>query len=69
MVSRSSMCMSACPSVCHTSIHPSVYLFPGDNLSECQWIFTKLGMCIDIVKILFGMLMGEFHQFLTVICL
>ena len=32
-------------------------LFPYDNLSnlsKCQWIFTKLGMCIDIVEIWLG---------------
>ena len=32
--------------------HPSICIsFPDDNLSKHQWIFTKLGMCIDI----FGM--------------
>ena len=29
----------------------SVFSFPDDNLSDCQWIFTKLGMRIDIVEI------------------
>ena len=24
-----------------------IFLFPDDNLSKHQWIFTKLGMCID----------------------
>ena len=33
----------------------SVLLFPDNNSSECQWIFTKLGVCIDIVDIWFGM--------------
>ena len=29
-------------------------------------IFAKLGMCIDIVEIWFGIaIMGRFHQFLT----
>ena len=33
-----------------TFVRPSVrFLFPDDNLSKHQWIFTKLGMCIDIV--------------------
>ena len=27
------------------------FLFPDDNLSEYQWIFTNLGKCIDIVEI------------------
>ena len=53
-------------SICHTSIRLSVFSFPDDNLSKCQWIFIKLGMCIDIVKIfLGGLLMGKFCQFLT----
>ena len=25
--------------------------FPDDNFNKYQWIFTKLGACIDIVKI------------------
>ena len=28
-------------------------LFPDDNLSGFQWIFTKISMCIDIVAIRF----------------
>ena len=28
-----------------------VVSFPDDNLSKHQWIFAKLGICIDIVKI------------------
>ena len=36
------------------SVHPSVSIsFPDDNLSKHHWIFTKLGMCIDIVEIWF----------------
>ena len=31
----------------------SIFLFLDDNFSKCQWIFTKLGMCIDIVEIWF----------------
>ena len=26
-------------------------LFLDDNLSKCQWIFTKLGMCVNIMEI------------------
>ena len=50
---------------CWTSIHlsvvsPSVCLsFPDDNLSKHQWILTKLGMCIDIVEIWFGIANGQ----------
>ena len=31
-------------------------------MSKRQWIFTKLGMCIDIMEIGFGLLMGKFRQ-------
>ena len=31
-----------------------IFSFPGDNLSKCQGILTKLGTCIDIKEIWFG---------------
>ena len=33
-----------------------VFSFLDDNISTCicQWIFTKLGVCIDIVETWFG---------------
>ena len=31
-----------------------IFSYPDDNLSKHQWIFTKLGLCIDIVEIWFG---------------
>ena len=34
-------------------------LFPDDNLSKHQWIFTKFGMCIDVVEIWFGTTNGQ----------
>ena len=41
-------------------VHPSIRIsFPDDNLSKHQWIFTKFGMCIDIVKIWFGIANGQ----------
>ena len=40
-------------------IHLSVFSFPDDNLSKYEWIFTKLGMCIDIVEIWFGIANGQ----------
>ena len=52
--------LSVCPSV----VLPSVLSFPDDNFSKYQCIFTKLGVCIDIVKIVFGLLKGKFRQFL-----
>ena len=51
--------------VVRESVHPSVGLtsvrfsFPNDNLSKHQWIFTKLGMHIDIVEIWFGIANGQ----------
>ena len=55
MVSRrTSVCVR--PSV----VRPSVrFSFPDDKLSRRQWIFTKLGMCIDIVEIWFGIANGQ----------
>ena len=31
-------------------VRPSVLLFQDGNLSKYQWIFTKLGMCFNIIK-------------------
>ena len=33
--------------------YTSIFLFQNDKLSRYQRIFTKLGMCIDIVEIWF----------------
>ena len=51
-------------------IHPSVrFSFPDDNMSKHQWIFTKLGMCIDIMEIWFGIANGQMSSiFDRVIC-
>ena len=55
-----------CPSVHPSVVRPSVGIsFPDDNLSKHQWIFTKLGVCIYIVELCLGLLMGKFHQILT----
>ena len=54
------MCLSARPSVLRPSVRPSVrILFSDDDLSKHQWIFTKLGMYIDIVDIWFGIANGQ----------
>ena len=45
----------------------SVVSFQDKNLCKFQWIFTKLDVCIDIGKIWFGLVLGKFRQFLTVI--
>ena len=50
------MCLLAHPSVSHPSVCIS---FPDYNLSKHQWIFTQLGMCIDIVEIWFGIANGQ----------
>ena len=44
------------PSVSRTSVRLS---FPDDNLGKNQWIFTKLGMCIDIIEIWFEIANGQ----------
>ena len=36
-----------------------IFLFPEDNLSKCQGILTKLGTCIDIKEIRFGIVNGQ----------
>ena len=50
----------------------SVFLFPADNSSKCQWIFTKLGMCIDIVEIWFRIvnrqILSIFDSYLPTTC-
>ena len=61
--------VSVRPSVRPSVIRPSVrFSFPDANLSKHQWIFTKLGMCFDIMAIWFGIADGKFRQILTVIC-
>ena len=39
--------------------HTLVFSFPDDYLSKCQRIFTKLGICIDIVEIWFWIANGQ----------
>ena len=51
-------------------LHPSVSIFVSDdNLSKYQWIFTRLGMCIDIVELCFrfanGQISSIFDSYLT----
>ena len=43
----------------------SVFSFLDNNFSKCQWIFTKLCVCIDIMDIAMRLLMAEFCLFLT----
>ena len=37
----------------------SIFSFLDDNFSKYQWILTKLGMCINIMEIWFGMADGQ----------
>ena len=58
-------CLSVCPSVCPSLVRPSVFSFPDDNLSKCQWVFTKLDVCIDIVESWFEIVNGQISSILT----
>ena len=76
MVSRwMSVCPSVHPSVrssvCPSPVHPSIcFSFSDDNLIKHEWIFNKLGMCIDIVEVWFGIANGQIlSNFDGVICL
>ena len=55
-----------CVSVHLSVIHLSMFLFLDDNLSKYYSIFTKLGMCIDIVEIWIGIANGQISSILTV---
>ena len=37
----------------------SIFSFLDDNFSKYQWIFTKIGTCIDIVETWFGIANGQ----------
>ena len=50
--------VSLCQYIYHSSIPPSLFLFPDDNLSEYQWIFTKLGVFIHNVEGVVGCCKG-----------
>ena len=49
----------------------SVFSFLDDNISEYQWIFTKLGMCIVLIlrRSALRLLIGKSSIFDRVICL
>ena len=53
-----------------SSGHTFIFLFPDDNLSKYQSIFTKLVLCLDIVEVWFGIADGRILSiFDRVICL
>ena len=62
--------LAVCVSIRASACRPSVlFSFPDDNWSKCQWIFTKLGVCIDIVEMWFGIVSGQILSiFDRVIC-
>ena len=65
------MCLSVHLSVVHpyACISYLCISFPDDNLSKHLWVFNKLGMCIDIVEIWFGIFNGQISlMFDRVIC-
>ena len=43
----------------------SGFSYPDDNFSKYQWIFTKLGVYIDIAETWFGIADGQISSFLT----
>ena len=55
-----------CICVCPSDVHP--YFRFQIIMSKHPLIFTKFGMCIDILRSGLGLHMGKFPQFLTVIC-
>ena len=57
------------PCVCPSTLTNVRISFPDDNLSKHGQIFTKLGRCIDILKIWFGIANGQILSvFDRVIC-
>ena len=66
------MCLSVRLPIHSSAVHLLVFLFPDDSLSKCQWIFTKLGMFIDIVEIWFWIVNGQissiFDSYLLMTC-
>ena len=41
----------------------SIFSFLDDNFSKYQWIFTKLGVCIDILETWFWIANGQISSF------
>ena len=50
--------------------HTSLFSLPDDNWNNYQWIYSKLGMCINIVEIWFEIANGQISSFFfdRVIC-
>ena len=57
---RPCVCPSVSQSVFRPPVRPFVRVsFPDNDLSNNQWIFTKLDMCINIVEIWLGIANGR----------
>ena len=48
-----------------SAYYTSVFSFTDDNFSKYQGVFTKLGMCIDIIEIWFGIADGQISSILS----
>ena len=48
-----------------SALNMSVFSFPDDNFSKCQWIFIKLGVCIGIGKTCFRIADGQICRSFT----
>ena len=60
---------SVCLSINSSVICLSVFSFPENKLSKCQWTFTKLDIFIDNMGIWFGIAYGQILSiFDRVIC-
>ena len=58
--------LAVCVSIRLPYARPSVFLFPDDDLSKCQWTFSPNLVCVFILwRSGLGLLMGKFLQFLT----
>ena len=42
--------------------HTHIFYFPDDNFSKCQGILTKLGTCIDMKEIWFGIAFRQISE-------
>ena len=51
------------------AVRVSIFSFSDDNLSKHKWIFTKLYMCFDIVKIWVGIAYEKILSILTEVIL
>ena len=54
---------------CLMHVLKSVFMFTDNHLSKHQWIFTQLGICIDIMEVWSGIANGQISSlFVRVAC-